>query len=68
MFEGMSFDELNQLNAGKRSVDYETYFGEMELSKEELEKRISLAERFENEFLLVLAYLFTLQQYGQRIA
>lgn len=35
MFDGMTFDELNQLNSGKRSVDYETYFGEMELSEEE---------------------------------
>lgn len=67
MFEGMGFDELNQLNAGKRSVDYETYFGEMELSEEEKKKRISLAEKFENEFLFILAYLFTLQQYNQNI-
>lgn len=67
MFEGMSFDELNQLNAGKRSVDYETYFGEMELSEEEKKKRISLAKSFENEFLIVLAYLFSLQQYNQGI-
>lgn len=67
MFEGINFDKLNQLNAGKRSVDYETYFGEMELSGEETKKRISLAEKFEDEFLFILAYLFTLQQYGQTI-
>lgn len=67
MFDGMNFDELNQLNEGKRSIDYDTYFGEMELSEEEKEKRISLAQKFEDEFLFILAYLFTLQQYGQTI-
>lgn len=68
MFDGIrSFDELNQINAGKRSIDYETYFGEMEITEQDKERRISLAERFEDEFLFILSYLFTLQQYGQKI-
>lgn len=67
MFAGMTYDELNQMNAGKRSIDYETYFGDMEITEQEKERRISLAERFEDEFLFILAYLFTLQQYNQVI-
>lgn len=67
MFEGMSFDELNQMNAGKRSIDYEKYFGEMEITEQEKKRRISLAKKFEDEFLFILAYLFTLQQYQRQI-
>lgn len=67
MFEGMTFDELNQMNAGKRSIDYETYFGEMEITEQEKKRRISLAEKFEDEFLFILVYLFTLQQYQRQI-
>lgn len=68
MLDGIrSFDELNLMNAGKRSVDYENYFGEMEITEQEKEQRILLAEKFEDEFLFVLAYLFTLQQYERQI-
>lgn len=60
----MTFDELNQMNSTIKSIPYEKYFGEMELGEDEKEKRIELAKRFEKEFLFVLAYLFTMQQYG----
>lgn len=43
------FDELNV-------IEYDTYFGEMELSEEEKQRRIKLAETFEILFL----YYFTL--------
>ena len=45
MFEGLSFDELNSLITNKRSMDFEKYFGEMELSEEEIQKRIELDEK-----------------------
>ena len=64
MFEGLSFDELNSLITNKRSMDFEKYFGEMELSEEEIQKRIELAEKLEDGFLFVLALLFTMQQYN----
>ena len=62
MFDGMSFDELNSLLANKRSMSFEQYFGEMELSDDEIQRRIKLAEKLEDGFLFVLALLFTMQQ------
>ena len=48
-------DELNEL--GSQIIDYEEYFGEMELTDEEKEKRIELAKQFEVLFLFfLLAY------------
>lgn len=48
-------DELNEL--GSQIIDYEEYFGEMEITKEEKEKRIELAKQFEILFLFfLLAY------------
>ena len=64
MFEGLSFDELNNLVANKRSMSFEQFFGEMELSDEEIQQRIGLAEKLEDGFLFVLALLFTMQQYN----
>lgn len=64
MFEGLSFDELNDLVANKRSVSFEQFFGEMELSDEEMQQRIELAEKLEGGFLFVLALLLTMQQYN----
>lgn len=65
MFEGLSFDELNDLVANKRSMSFEQFFGEMELSDDEIQKRIELAEKLEDGFLFVLALLFTMQQYNE---
>lgn len=64
MFEGLSFDELNDLVTNKRSMSFEQFFGEMELSDEEIQQRIELAEKLEDGFLFVLALLFTMQQYN----
>lgn len=58
----MAFDELNSLVQNKRSMDFDIYFGEMELSDEEKQNRIELAKRLEDAFLFVLALLFTMQQ------
>lgn len=62
MFEELSFDKLNSLIDNKRSMSFEQYFGEMELSDEEIQNRIELAEKLEDGFLFVLALLFTMQQ------
>ena len=63
MLDVMDYDELNELVGMNRSEDYEDYFGIMDLSDSDKEKRIELAERLEDNFLLVLAFLFTMQQY-----
>jgi len=65
MFARMTFDELNSLNQTHRSMDFEDYFGEMKISEEEKERRIKLAEKLENEFLVLLSLVFTWQKYNQ---
>ena len=64
MFEGMSYDELNNLVENKRSMDYEQYFGEMDLDKDAREERIETARELDDKFLYILILLFTMQQYG----
>lgn len=51
-------DELNNL-----AIPYETYFGEMGLSKEEIERRIELADMLDDVFIM----LFTLVK-AERVA
>ena len=45
----LKFDELNKLD-GRRAMPYEQFFGEMDISEEEKQKRIEMAERFEELF------------------
>lgn len=59
-----SFDEVNSQNELHKAVEYEKYFGEMDLTEEQKQERISLAEKLEENFLFVLALLFTMQQYN----
>ena len=63
MLDVRGYDELNELVGMNRSEDYEDYFGVMDLPDAGKEKRIELAERLGDNFLLVLAFLFTMQQY-----
>lgn len=58
-----NFDELNVMVGMKRSEEFSDYFGAMDLDENDEKKRIALAERLEDNFLLVLALLFTMQQY-----
>lgn len=58
------YDELNNIVGMNRSEDFSDYFDVMDLPEEDMEKRISLAETLEENFLFVLAYLFAIQQYG----
>lgn len=53
------FEELNNIEVSKpRSIPYEEYFGEMDLSDEQKEKRISFAEQMDDVMLFIFA-LFT---------
>ena len=67
MLEFDSFDELNDFVGLNRSENFKDYFDAMDLSEEDKEKRISLAEKLEDGFLPILALLFTLQQYREEI-
>lgn len=64
MFDGMTYKELNQMIKNPRSEPFDTYFGEMELSESEKNKRISLAEKLEDQFFPILIFLFILNQYA----
>ena len=51
-------DEIHALNKNEiQDIDYETYFGEMDLSDEEKEDRKKLAEKFEKSQLLTFTVL-----------
>lgn len=65
MFEDISsYDKLNSLNATHKSEPYEDYFGSMELTDEQRQQRIALAEDLETEFLVFLIMLFHMQKYN----
>lgn len=61
-------DELNSIDTKssiKRSIPYKKYFDEMEISEEEKEKRIKLAEKLELVFMY-LFYLIANSEYENR--
>lgn len=57
----LEFDEINALQTTQssetRSVPFEQYFGEMELTEEEKEKRIKMAYQFNDMLLFVFALI-----------
>ena len=64
MLDIRDYDELNEIVGMNRSEDFSDYFDVMDLSDQDKEKRITLAEKLEDNFLFVLAYLFAIQQYA----
>lgn len=67
MFDGMTYEELNQMIKNPRSEPFEDYFEDMELSESEKRERIFLAEKMKNKFLFILIWLFNMQHYGRSI-
>lgn len=55
-------DELNRI-----AIPYEKYFGEMGLSEEEIERRISLAEDIDDIFILLFALISADIRVGNKI-
>jgi hypothetical protein len=64
MLDIRDYDELNDMVGFNRSEDFKSYFDVMEISDEAKESRISLADKLEDNFLFVLAFLFTMQRYN----
>lgn len=63
----LSFDELNKLYDGKynrKSMPYEQYFGEMDLTDKQKKERISFAEKFEEVMMFLFFLLVTFEEYG----
>lgn len=60
----MDLEELNALSEDEQlSIDYETYFGEMDLTEEQKEKRISLAKKLEDDMLFFFALISFIRQF-----
>ena len=60
----LDFDELNKLVGYGRSMPFNEYFGEMQISPEQRRRRIDIAEDLEDGFLEILAWAFYTQQRG----
>ena len=63
----LSFDELNKLYDGKykrKSMPYEQYFGEMDLTDKQRKERINFAEKFEEVMMFLFFLLLTFEEYG----
>lgn len=53
-------DKIHALNKNEiQDIDYDTYFGEMDLTDEEKEDRKKLAEKFEKIFVMLFGYSIT---------
>lgn len=65
MFKNLRFDELNALVQNKRSMPFEQYFGEMNLTEDDKAERIKMAQELENNFIVTMTLLFTMTQAGK---
>lgn len=64
----LSIDELNILNDGNynvRSMPYSKFFGEMELNKEQKQKRIDLATSLEQVMMFLFYLVISYEEYGK---
>lgn len=59
----MEFDEINKLYK-PRSIPYDKYFGDMELTGDQIRERISFSEDTEDTLLFILVLLGLLGDYG----
>ena len=67
--DGLSFDELNKLYATERarnlrSMPFERYFGEMDLSQEQKDRRIDTAKDIKAFILIALAEMYLSRELG----
>lgn len=59
------FDELSDLSEeNMRSIPYDEYFDEMDLTEEEKEKRKQFSREFEDVMLFIFALFSVMRQYG----
>ena len=58
----MSYDEINALVDTQKSLPIDQYFNEMELPKEQKDKRKRFANHFEDELLFLLAWIWYTSQ------
>lgn len=56
---------IDELNIRPRAVEYETYFGEMELTAEQYSRRMEFSKGFEDIMLFVLSLILLLREFGE---
>lgn len=60
----IGFDELHQPAEERlRAIPYDEYFGDMELTEEEKEKRKAFSEEFEDIMLFIFSLFLVMQEY-----
>lgn len=59
------YDELNLIKS--RSVPYELYFGKMDLTKEQKEKRIEFSERMEEILIFLFSLISAYREYSIKV-
>lgn len=59
-----SFEELNNLES-RKSIPYDEYFGEMDLTEEEKEKRKSFARQLDDIMLFIFSLISVMNAYNQ---
>lgn len=65
----LSFDELNKLYDGKynrKSMPYEQYFGEMDLTDKQKKERIDFSKKFEEVMMFLFFLILTVEEYGNK--
>lgn len=63
-----NFHEINAIYEGKykrKSIPYEQYFGDMDLSAKQKEKRVSLAKKIEEVILFLFILFDVYEEYGE---
>ena len=60
----LSFDEMNRLGMPQRSMPYEQYFGEMDLTKGQIEDRTEFAQRMEDIVRTALILMLLQYEFG----
>ena len=64
MSEILTFDEMNRLGMKRKSMEYAEYFGDMELTGDQVRERISFSEETDDELLLILTMLSLMNTYA----
>ena len=62
-YKGLTFDQLNILYDAEHkrmSMDYEEFFGDMDISEQQKERRVDTAEKLEDVFMVLLSLVFYL--------
>ena len=60
----LTIDELNKLGKSRRSVPYDTFFGEMVLTDKQKAERKSFAEQMEDAMLFLFALVVAMEESG----